>query len=187
MRLQACTRLSARASLGNSAALGCLGVKRILVTGMSGTGKSTVLAGLARRGYRVADTDYDGLTEDVPLPDGSGLEQLWREDLMSALLAEDSDGPLFVSGCTSNQGKFYDRFDAVVLLTAPTDVLLERLATRTTNPFGKDPAELDRILEDLATVEPWLRRAATIEISTERPLEDVVEAIEALARRSSRA
>jgi dephospho-CoA kinase len=29
----------------------------ILVTGMSGTGKSTALAALARRGHRVVDTD----------------------------------------------------------------------------------------------------------------------------------
>lgn len=156
------------------------------MTGMSGTGKSTVLAELAGRGHRVVDTDYDGWSEDVPLPDGSGWERLWREDLMNALLAQDSDGPLFVSGCTSNQGKFYDRFDAVALLTASTEVLLERLATRTTNPFGKDPAELERILKDVATVEPWLRRTATVEISTDGPLSDVVEAVEALARRSSR-
>jgi hypothetical protein len=78
-------------------------MKRILVTGMSGTGKSTVLAELARRGHRIVDTDYGGWSEDVPLPDGSGVERLWREDLMSALLAQDGDGPLFVSGCTSNQ------------------------------------------------------------------------------------
>jgi dephospho-CoA kinase len=161
-------------------------VKRILVTGMSGTGKSTVLAELARSGHRVVDTDYDDWSEEAPLPDGSGWEQLWREDLIRALLAQDGDWPLFVSGCTSNQSKFYDQFDAVVLLTATTDVLLERLATRTTNPFGKDPVERDRILKDLATVEPWLRRAATVEISTGVPLQYVVEAVEALARRSSR-
>lgn len=156
------------------------------MTGMSGTGKSTVLAELARRGHRVVDTDYDDWSEEVPLPDGSGYEQLWHEDRMNALLAQDGEGPLFVSGCTSNQSTFYDRFDAVVLLTATTDVLLERLATRTTNPFGKDPAERDRILKDIATVEPWLRRTATLEISTDAPLGDVVDVIEALARPSSR-
>jgi shikimate kinase len=148
---------------------------------MSGAGKSTVLAELARRGHRVVDTDDGGWSEDVPLPDGSGLERVWREDMMSALLAQGGDGPLFVSGCTSNQGKFYDRFDALVVLTAPMDVLLERLATRTTNPFGKDPAERDRILMDIATVEPLLRRPATVEISTNGPLKDTVEAVEALA------
>ena len=38
----------------------------ILVTGMSGTGKSTVLAELERRGHRVVDTDYGDWIEDVP-------------------------------------------------------------------------------------------------------------------------
>lgn len=150
---------------------------------MSGTGKSTVLAELARRGYRVVDTDYDDWSEDVPLPDGSGSERLWREDLMSVLLAQDGDGPLIVSGCTSNQSKFYHRFDAVVLLTVTTDVLLQRLATRTTNPYGKDPAERGRVLMEIATVEPLLRRSATLEISTDGPIPDVVETIEALVRR----
>jgi len=32
----------------------------ILVTGMSGTGKSAVLAELAHRGHQTIDTDYDG-------------------------------------------------------------------------------------------------------------------------------
>ena len=93
---------------------------------MSGTGKSTVLTALAREGHRVIDTDRDGWAEEVPLADGSGWEQLWREDRMSTLLAQDDEGPLFVSGCASNQSKYYDRFDAVVLLTATRDVLIER-------------------------------------------------------------
>jgi len=153
----------------------------VLITGMSATGKSTVLAELRRRGHRVVDTDDDGWSEDVPLPDGSGVERLWREDAMRALHAQDGEGALFVSGCVSNQGRFSDRFDAVVLLSAPTEVLLDRLATRTTNPFGKTPAERDRILKDLARAEPLLRRSATVEISTDRPLAQVVDAVEALA------
>jgi hypothetical protein len=90
-------------------------------------------------------------------------------------------GPLFVAGRTSNQSKFYDRFDAIVLLTARTDVLLERIATRSTNPFGRDPVELAHILEDIASAEPRLRRTATLEISTDAPLQDVVDRVEALA------
>ena len=38
----------------------------VLVTGMSGTGKSAALAELARRGHRVVDTDYDGWTVGEP-------------------------------------------------------------------------------------------------------------------------
>ena len=35
------------------------------------------------------------------------------------------------------EAKFYDRFDAVVLLSAPADVILDRIRRRTTNAYGK--------------------------------------------------
>jgi shikimate kinase len=149
---------------------------------MSGTGKSTVLLELAKRGHRVVDTDYGGWCEEIAAPDGSFLEQLWREDRMSALLAEDGGGPLIVSGCVPNQGKFYDRFDAVVLLSLPVDVLLDRVASRTTNRFGKSQAEREHILRDLETVEPLLRATATAEIDAAQPLHEVVDAVEELVR-----
>jgi adenylate kinase family enzyme len=72
----------------------------VLVTGMSGSGKSTTLAELARRGHRVVDTDYGGFSEEV-----REWEQLWREDRIGALLDQHDDGVLFISGCVSNQAK----------------------------------------------------------------------------------
>jgi dephospho-CoA kinase len=42
----------------------------ILVTGMSGAGKSTALAQLARRGHLVVDTDEGDWTRDVPHAEG---------------------------------------------------------------------------------------------------------------------
>ncbi len=101
----------------------------ILITGMSGTGKSAALAELARRGHRVVDTDHGDWIEDVKLPDGS-MEPLWNEERIDALLNGHSDGALFVVGTVANQGTFYPRFDAVVLLSAPLDVILERVASR---------------------------------------------------------
>jgi dephospho-CoA kinase len=123
---------------------------RVLITGMSGVGKSALLHELARRGYRTVDTDYGDYHETV---DG---EQLWREDRIAALLAD--DGPLFVQGTTRNQVVFYPLFDHIVLLSAPADVLVERLTTRTTNPYGKDPAEVAETLDYLETVEPYCGR-----------------------------
>ena len=105
---------------------------------------------------------------------------------MVALLAEDAAGCLFVAGCASNQRKFYDRFDAVVLLSVPTETLLERIATRATNAFGKDPAERERIINDLREVEPLLRASATVELRTDRPLREIVDAVEALVRQAAK-
>ena len=138
----------------------------VLVTGMSGAGKSMALAELARRGHQVIDTDDGDWTEDVQLGHGLGSERLWREDKMKALTSEHVTGTLFISGCVANQGLFYSRFDAVVLLTAPLDVLLERVISRTTNPYGKASAERAEIITYTGTVEPLLRAGATAQIDT---------------------
>jgi serine kinase of HPr protein (carbohydrate metabolism regulator) len=79
----------------------------ILVTGMSGVGKSTALTELARRGFTTVDTDYGPWIHVV---DG---EPLWRQPMIDALLDRPRDTPLFVQGTVAIQGRFYSRFDAV--------------------------------------------------------------------------
>ncbi|MGP3967486.1 AAA family ATPase [Streptomyces sp. 6N223] len=157
----------------------------ILVTGMSGTGKSTALDGLARRGYRVVDTDVGGWMREIPFPDGGGVETLWREELIDALIAEHerSGEPLFIAGTVRNQVAFHSRFDEIVLLSAPLEVTLERIATRAANPFGKSAEERARIVADTAGVEPLLRASATVEIDTRRPVTETVDRLAALAGR----
>jgi broad-specificity NMP kinase len=150
---------------------------------MSGTGKSTVLAELERRGYRVVDTDYGGWTEESPLSDGSGSEWLWREDRIASLLTNHLEGDLFVSGCVSNQAKFYSRFDAIVLLSASLDVILNRLTSRDTNVYGKTDMERKLIAHHWATVEPLLRAGASAEIDTRKPVGEVADELEEIARR----
>ena len=137
---------------------------------MSGTGKSIALEELRKLGFDAVDTDEGGWTEWSDRESG----YVWREDRIAELLGRDRDVTLFVSGTVSNQGKFYPRFDAVVLLSAPAEVLLGRIASRRTNDYGKPPHERDLILEHLATVEPLLRATCTHEIDAARPIEDVV-------------
>jgi shikimate kinase len=149
-------------------------MKRVLITGMSGTGKSSLLQDLASRGYQTVDTDYGDYYETI---DG---ERLWREDRIAALLSEHPDdlsSALFVQGTTRNQALFYPRFDHIVLLSAPADVLVERLTTRATNPYGKNRAELAETLGYLQTVEPLLRAAATVEVVTTVPVEQVADLV----------
>ncbi|MFB9924469.1 AAA family ATPase [Amycolatopsis halotolerans] len=139
---------------------------RVLVTGMSGVGKSSLLAELSRRGYRTVDTDYGGYT---------GEDGLWREDRIAALLS--TPGPLFVSGTVSNQARFYPRFTDVVLLSAPREVLIERLTTRSGNPYGKHPDELAETLGYLDEVEPLLRSSATFEVVTTVSVAEVADVV----------
>ena len=163
-------------------------MKRVLLTGMSGTGKSTVIKELAARGYKAVDIDDHGLSEwvavplDEPTGLGPGKDWVWREDRIQELLSSDDAEVLFLSGCSPNQGKFYPQFDHIVLLTAPPAVLVERLATRTTNPYGKHPDEVARVLALQQTVEPLLRAGAGVEVDTSAPLDQVVASVLRLVR-----
>ena len=62
--------------LGMRRADSLLGMRRILVTGMSGTGKSTALAEFAKRGFQVVETDV-GPWSEWSKPAGG---YVWRED-----------------------------------------------------------------------------------------------------------
>lgn len=155
-------------------------MRRVLITGMSGTGKSSVIRELAQRGFRAVDTDTDEWSEWTTDADGRP-DWVWREQPMRELLAGEAR-PLFVSGCKSNQGAFYDGFDRMVLLSAPADVLLSRLRTRTDNPYGKTAAEQAEVLGYLETVEPLLRTGADLELDSGRlSVTELADALEALA------
>lgn len=142
---------------------------RVLLTGMSGAGKSTVLDELRRRGHLTVDTDYDGWE----LPD-----RTWDEARMSQLLAQHRD--VVVSGTVENQGRFYGSFEHVVLLSAPLSVLLERASTRTNNPYGQTPEQQAEIAAYRESVEPLLRHGATLELDGRRPVAELADLVEAL-------
>ena len=169
-------------------------MKRVLLTGISGTGKSTVIGALAARGYKAVDADCDEFSVWVEVtgePESDSLgppveadrDWVWREGRIQELLSIEDVGVLFLSGCAANMGKFLPQFDHVILLSAPAKVIIQRLATRTTNPYGKHPDQVARVLDQIATVEPLLRRAAGLEIDTgSASLEDVVAALLRLAQ-----
>ena len=137
---------------------------------MSGTGKSTALAELGRRGFQVVDTDEPPWSEWSEEDGG----YVWREELIAELLSSEHEPTLYVSGTVSNQGRFYSRFDAVVLLSAPIDVLLRRIESRTTNDYGKTIEERRLILRELSEVEPLIRATCTHEVDATQPIPDVV-------------
>jgi shikimate kinase len=140
----------------------------VLLTGMSGTGKSTLVGELRGRGHAAYDADDDGFAE--PRADGRWG---WRADRVAELLAGASGRLLFFAGCSEEQIDL--PFDVRVLLTAPRPVLVERLRTRTTNPYGRDRAELAQVLADVDEVEPLLRRSADLVLTTTAPPSELAD------------
>jgi shikimate kinase len=163
-------------------------VRRILITGMSGTGKSAVIAELAARGHRAVDLDCEEYSEWVDVSDDEapgtpvepGRDWIWREDRVRELL-DGAEPVVFAGGCAANMGGFLERFDEVVLLHAPEAVVVSRLRTRPPGAHGSGPGEIERVLALTRTVEPLLARAATLELDTSAPLADVADAVGRLA------
>jgi broad-specificity NMP kinase len=147
---------------------------------MSGAGKSTALAELARRGFDVVETDVPPWSEWSDAAGG----YVWREDAVRELLERERATPLYVSGAVSNQGSFYAQFAAIVLLSAPHDVLLRRIESRSTNEYGKRPEQRERVIRDMIQVEPLLRATCTHELDTTRPVADVVAALIAIGEKA---
>ena len=74
--------------------------------------------------------------------------QRWDVDRIRQLLDPEDVDVLFVVGSDEDQGLFYPEFDNIVLLSAPRDVIVDRLEGRTNNPFGKRAEELAKALAD---------------------------------------
>ncbi len=68
----------------------------------------------------------------------------------------------------------------MVLLSAPLDSLIERVSGRTNNPYGKTPEQRAEIAGYLQTVEPLIRRGATLQLDGRRPISELADAIERL-------
>jgi shikimate kinase len=145
-------------------------VVRVLVTGMSGAGKSTVVSELRQRGYEAYDADDHGFSE--PREDGRWG---WRIAMVSDLLRARGDRLIFFAGCSEEQAAV--SFDVRVLLSAPKSVLLDRLRMRTTNSYGREARERTQILADLGEVEPLLRQSADLVLSTTVPPTQVADQI----------
>ena len=145
---------------------------RVLITGMSGTGKSAVVQELVSRGYEAYDLDSPEWSEWIEadpsdeLTPGRGRDWVWRIDRVRSLLSESAGRTLFVSGCAENMAQVFPLIDCVILLSAPVETVMERLRARSLGSYGSTADEQRRVRDLIATVEPLLRDAAHYEISS---------------------
>jgi hypothetical protein len=143
-----------------------------MITGLAGTGKSAVIAELARQGHRGVDTstedwsEWRRVRETGSSAEGPRDEWVWREDRIADLLASAGHGNLFIVGCCSNMTVFASHFDHIVLLSADRDRMLDRLAPRWDLRFAGDRFERFLVLRDLKVTLPKLRALAHNEIDT---------------------
>jgi hypothetical protein len=167
---------------------------RILVNGISGSGKTAGCHELRARGFEAHDVDEDGFkswhgkANDALAVDQRPWSQTtveWRNrywlkierhrvEALAATAAARAV-PTFLCGTGPNEDAIWDLFDKVIHLSVSNGTLKQRLATRTNNDFGKDPRDLIDILR-------WNESSAernvgygAFAVNADRVLQEVVE------------
>lgn len=138
--------------------------QHIYLTGLSGTGKSSIISNLQNRGYYAIDTDYD----DWKIFSACDRDWLLNEQKVAEILKSTTGKPLIISGCCANQATFYKFFDCVVLLSASIETILDRVAGRQSNSYGQTIEERNEIVWNFENIQPLLKKGADIEYDTDK-------------------
>ena len=135
--------------------------KSILITGIAGSGKSSVSKALNALGYQSYDIeDIDGLFKMIYKDTGrvatdfnnDNLEKVKRgdwicdkENLKEIIRKENAD-IAFYCGTASNVDDLISLFDKVIVLKTSPDVIKQRLSTRKPKDFGNTKEVQDWVL-----------------------------------------
>jgi len=166
-----------------------------LISGTAGTGKSQVCRVLKERGYEAYDTDDDGLArwqhnktgfihpKSSVKPEQRTAEFLaehsWNvpREHVEELARKAAGRAIFLCGSLANEGQLHDLFAQVFALHVDDETLKHRLATRTTNDWGKQPQELEMTLAHHGRIYAQHEQRGDAIIDATRPLKEVVDDI----------
>ena len=168
----------------------------VLVTGVSGSGKSTVSRRLTAMGYHAISMDADDLLcgwydtvsgQRVPRPtepDAAWLtshEWRWDPDRLDAIIADARTrgvAVLFLCGLAANAVRLADRFDVCLLLEIDRTTMTQRLNDPTRgNVYGRTAASQAHAF---AAYDPYVtgwRRSGAITIDATQHVDSVTQDI----------
>ncbi len=163
---------------------------KIYVTGVAGSGKSSIVRELSRRGIAAVDMDQGlchwenrrtgGMAGWEPgRSEAWYAEHGWMCDVpeLSSILAANDD--VVVVGISSNQEEYLKEFDKVFVLTCTPATMIKRLNARTDSDYGKHPSEQARLLAWQRAFEEEMVAKGALPLDGEREVEVVADDVAA--------
>ena len=165
----------------------------IFITGISGSGKSTVQGELTRRGFEAYDTDEHEIAqwqnrltgaitplvaEEHRTPEFLAQND-WRADpeRVRHLADHGAQRTVFLCGSVGNEDEVWPLFDRVFVLSIDEPTMRHRLLTRTSHDFGTKPHELAMLVAWRSAIDEHYQRAGAILIDASGNPKVVVDGI----------
>jgi len=141
-----------------------------LISGLPGTGKTSVCAELQTRGHKAIDADR-------AFGHQRNADWLWDEEKIERVLDDNTSEEVFICGSASNRDKYISKFNKAFILYVDDQTLQHRLINRTNNNFGKDPDTLARQLERNRGVKEYSIKRGRLVIDATQSVEKIVDEI----------
>ncbi len=163
---------------------------RYLITGVAGSGKSTLEKLFKKRGYVTVDIDngfaqwLHAETDEVLAytPDEKGWHEVaeWvvDTDRLQRFFGAHPEDDVLVFGSFARMKTVVGMFDKVFLLEYPNERAVHRRIASRDGGYGKHPGELARILSYIQPYQDKMKAAGAQAIDCTLPLEEVADSIE---------
>lgn len=168
-------------------------MKRIYITGVSGTGKTTISNELKKRGILSLDISIKNPNLDCYWENKKTKERVqYKPDadmewfklhgricdpVVLKNYLNNHKEIVVITGLASNQDEYLDIFDEVILLQCKEEVFLNRMENRTTNLFGKKQIEREQMLGWYKDFEKNLIQKGAKPLNNDGDISEIVERV----------
>jgi dephospho-CoA kinase len=164
-------------------------MKKVFITGISGTGKTAIAEALKKKGVNAFDMDMYDLCCWMNKLDGKKVDyeakldkafidsHIWVCDIELLKKMLDTENTVVMLGHPENTEEILPLFDKFILLQCNPETFLKRILERKDNDFGKDETAQQHLIGTYKKFESDMLKLGAQSLNVEASLDEVVNSI----------